>query len=77
MFKCAKCQVLEDEITFLREANTKLTNQLVAIVSPQAFDRTNYSSPQGDYYGDGNDQYVSHDAFGLPVLVEKRPEEDK
>ena len=69
---CHKCQALEDEVIFLRETNQKLTDRLVAMVSPQAYQAVSFEPVNKfDYYGNDGDEYIEHDMFGQKVIVEK------
>lgn len=71
MFKCKGCEALQDEVKHLREINIKLLGTITALQSPQAFHLMNPPESQHGFYGDGQDQYVTHDQFGAPVLIEK------
>ena len=78
MFACPKCDTLASEVKFLRKANEKMTDRLMAIADARAFEAVKFSaSSDGDYYGDGNDEYVSYNKFGDKVLLVKAPKDPK
>ena len=74
MFRCKKCEALESEVGFLRLRNKELTDRLLAVANPMAFEAVRYqdSTKSDDYYGGvKGDQYISYDEFGQKILVEK------
>ena len=74
MFKCRACELLHEEVKHLRETNQKLTDQLIAISSPQAYGALQSGPFNPDnYYGNDGDEFVEFDQFGQKVLVKRDP----
>lgn len=73
MFKCQKCEAYEAEIAFLRDTNSKLTDRLVAVANPVAYQAVN---PQEfdpkDYYGNEHDEMIDFDEFGQKIIVKRQ-----
>lgn len=72
MFKCSKCEAHESEVHFLREQIKALTDRLVAISSPYAYQAVH--QPQIDlsqFYG-GDDEVIEYAANGQKVIVTKQ-----
>lgn len=72
MFKCSKCDAYESEINHLRSINKDLTDRLMALANPRAYQ---YFAPQdtdGTY--SSKDAEVAYDAFGAPVFLSKGTE---
>lgn len=68
MFNCSKCEVLNDEVKFLREQVKGLTDRLAELAGSVGRSAQNLDG-QG-YFGDGNDQYVAYNDIGQKVLLE-------
>ncbi len=73
MFPCSKCQALGSEVVFLREQLKAMTDRLVALANPNAYQLVNQPAYNpDDYYGSSSkDQYVEYGEMGEPVLMEK------
>lgn len=70
MVRCQKCEVLSEEIKFLRGQVKTLTDRLSMIAYPGGFVAGKFTS--SDYVGGGGgDQYVGYDEYGQRVLMEK------
>lgn len=68
MVRCQKCEVLSEEIKFLRQQNKSLTDRLAMIAYPAGFAGRQYNA--SDYVGGGGDQYVGYDEYGQRVILE-------
>ena len=71
---CKKCQSLEEQVRFLREANEKLTQALIAMKDKPAFASVHAANGQHDtsgYYGGENDDLIEYDEFGREILVKR------
>lgn len=77
MFKCQKCEALEAEIAFLRETNSKLTDRLVAVASPLAYQAINPTAyDERDYYGNEHDEMIEFDEFGQKIILKRQQSEN-
>lgn len=77
MFKCRKCEALQAEIAFLRTQNRELTDRIMALADTRAYAAVNLGAGRvnpKEYYGNDEDEIISHDQFGQRILVKKDPE---
>lgn len=73
MMGCKTCEALSEEVKFLREQLKSMTDRLVALTSPMAFQAvTNTIGDPEDFYGSSTqDQFVSYDEHGERILLDK------
>ncbi len=72
MFDCKKCEVLQEEIKFLREQNQKLTDHALVSKNGHAFAAIQKNENPEEFYGSSsNDEYIGYDNFGQKVLLKK------
>lgn len=70
MFKCEKCETLEKEVAFLREANAKLVDRIMALADAKAYSAVTTSVEKGsDYFGGGEDEQIAFNEYGQRILV--------
>lgn len=72
MFKCSKCEAQENEISFLREEIRRLTDRLIAMANPIAYQAVNQSGrDSSEFYGFDTDEMISYNEFGQKIIVTK------
>lgn len=75
MFKCQSCLALKDEVKFLREQVRALNDRLVALTNVSAYQAVTMPTDEdpNDYFGNGNDEFISFDDMGQKMLLRKEP----
>lgn len=73
MFNCSKCEALHEEVVFLRDQLKTMTDRLVALTDPRAYEAVHPGTYKAEeYYGSSTaDQYVGYDEHGEKVLLDK------
>lgn len=71
MFKCSKCEALQDENKFLREQMKALTDRLMAIASPQAYGAIYAPIASNEFYGGDEDEMIAYSPYGEKITVKK------
>ena len=71
MFKCKECQILKDEIAYLREQNKSLQDRLIALTDLRAYGAvTAPATEDKDFYG-FEDPVFDYDDYGQKIIVKE------
>jgi len=71
--RCPKCQTLESEVAFLREELKRLTDRLLAVTQPQAYQAIHYPAMnQEDTYGSDEDDIIEYGIYGQRLIRVKK-----
>ena len=76
MFKCQKCEVLQQALEYERERNKDLSNRLIALADAKAFQAVSIQRvDDGSYYGNGDNDFIEQrNEFGERILVKQKNE---
>ena len=67
--KCLKCKTLESEVLFLREEVRRLSDRLLAVTQPLAYQAIQFPNmhPE-DCYGSDTDEMIDYGQMGQKVI---------
>lgn len=72
MFKCSTCNILKEEVLWLREQNKNLADRLLAVSNPHALAAFRPDGDLSQYYGSSDrDQVLGTDEFGQQQAMDK------